>query len=83
MTAASSSRVDLAYPEALIAIEADSYRWHSSPQAWSRDVARNNTLTSLGWVVLHFTWQQVTEQPDVVTKHVRRALARRGARQPP
>src|SRR6266536_5422613 len=49
------ARVDLAYPETKVAIEADGYRFHSGRLAWHRDLARRNTLTSRGWQVLHVT----------------------------
>ncbi|MDQ3953605.1 MAG: endonuclease domain-containing protein [Actinomycetota bacterium] len=71
------ARVDLAYPEVLLAVEADGYRWHSGRRAWSRDLARRNRLTSLGWRVLHVTHYDVTESPDDVVEQIRLALADR------
>lgn len=70
-------RVDFAYPAKKIAIEADSYGCHSSKAAWARDLARRNYLTARGWLVLHFTWDQVTRHPEEVVAEVRRALASR------
>ena len=65
--------VDFAYPGAKIAIEADGYRWHSSKMRWEHDLRRRNTLTRLGWRVMHVTWRQLHEEPDAVV-HVVKAM---------
>ena len=71
------ARVDFAYPRERIAIEADGYRWHSDPAAWQRDLARRNALTRAGWLVLHFTWEDVERRPKLVATTIARALSRR------
>jgi very-short-patch-repair endonuclease len=48
-------RIDLCYPELRIAIEFDSWQFHSGRQAFDRDRARHNDLVLLGFTVLHFT----------------------------
>jgi len=70
------ARVDLAYPETKVAIEADGYRFHSGRLAWHRDLARRNTLTSRGWQVLHVTWEDLTSRQDAVVSEIRAALDR-------
>jgi uncharacterized protein DUF559 len=70
-------RVDFAYPGAKIAIEADGYASHSGRLKWEEDLARNNALQSLGWIVLRFTWTDVTERPDFVVAMVRDAVLTR------
>ena len=57
------ARPDLAYPDLRIAIEADSYRWHGGRSAWERDLARRTKLAAGGWLVLHFSWRDLTERP--------------------
>jgi very-short-patch-repair endonuclease len=69
------ARVDFAYPEALLAIEADSYRHHSSPADWSRDRVRNNELVALGWRVLPVTYRDLTADPKKVADQIRRCLS--------
>jgi very-short-patch-repair endonuclease len=64
-------RVDFAYPDARVAIEADGFRWHSTRQQWDRDRARRNALTTMGWTVLHVTWTQLRERPADVIEAVR------------
>jgi very-short-patch-repair endonuclease len=70
-----SARVDFAYPERGLVIEADSYRWHDGRAAWERDRARVSELASRGWRILLVTWLQLKYQSDVVLDRVRRALA--------
>ena len=67
-------RVDFAYPDARVAIEADGYRYHSGRAAWQRDLRRRNTLTSRGWRVIHVTWSDVVGGGEEVVSEIRRAL---------
>jgi very-short-patch-repair endonuclease len=68
------ARVDFAYPDALLAIEADGYRYHSGRVAWQHDLVRRNALTSRGWRVLHVTWEDLRMRPADVLGEIRRAL---------
>jgi hypothetical protein len=56
------ARPDGAYRTLLTAQEADGYEWHSAKPEWLRDRHRSNHLVSLGWVVLHYTWEDA-ERP--------------------
>lgn len=47
--------IDLAYPEAMVAIELDGFGPHSGREAFDHDRARSNDLVLLGWRVLRFT----------------------------
>jgi very-short-patch-repair endonuclease len=67
-------RVDFAYPEARVAIEADGFRWHSTRQQWDRDRARRNALTAMGWTLLHVTWEQLHQRRDEVIDAIRATL---------
>ena len=55
--------LDFAYPEAMLGIEADSYRHHSSRTDWRRDRTRNNLLVGLGWRILPVTWDDLVPDP--------------------
>lgn len=70
------ARVDVAYPELRLAIEADGFRFHAGPGSWERDLARRNALTALGWHVIHVTWPDLSERPRRVAEDVRQALRR-------
>jgi very-short-patch-repair endonuclease len=62
--------VDFAYPELLLILEADSYIWHVSVDAWRRDRERNNELVVMGWSILPITWVQVQWEPAEVARQV-------------
>ena len=68
--------VDFAWPNALLAVEADGFRWHSGRVRWEHDRARRNELTRAGWRVLHVTWTSLTHDGPAVVDLVRSALAR-------
>lgn len=71
-------RVDLAYRGCLLAIEGDSYAWHSNREAFERDRIRDAELQALGWTVLRFTWSQVRFEPEYVAETIRTHLQRLG-----
>jgi very-short-patch-repair endonuclease len=68
------ARLDFAYPHALLAIEADSYRYHSAFSDWSRDRVRHNELIALGWRVLPVTFAHLRADPGAVADQVARCL---------
>jgi very-short-patch-repair endonuclease len=70
--------IDAAFPEALLAIEVDSYLHHSTLSDWSRDRARNNELIALGWRVLSITPHQLEVDPSAVVGQVALALEAAG-----
>lgn len=68
------ARVDFAYPELLLAIEIDGYQFHSGRTAWHEDRVRRNSLTSLGWRVLHVTWHDLIRRSHEIVAEIRRSL---------
>jgi very-short-patch-repair endonuclease len=68
------ARVDFAWPDRAVAVEADGYRFHGDVAAWGRDLRRRNELTGRGWRVVHVTWADVTRRPDEVLAVIGRAL---------
>lgn len=56
------ARVDFAYPQEKIAVEADGYRFHSGREDWSRDLARQNGLARLGWITYRVTWEDAKKR---------------------
>ncbi len=69
-----SMRLDLAYPDQLIAIEYDGWDAHRSRRSFAGDRARQNELEIRGWLVLRFT--SASTRDDVV-RAVSAALATR------
>lgn len=70
-------RFDDAYPDRSTAIEWDSRGWHEQRAAMRADRARDREAALHGWVVLRFTWEDVTKSPDEVIRTVRRLLEER------
>ncbi|MDQ3729606.1 MAG: endonuclease domain-containing protein [Actinomycetota bacterium] len=58
-----------------VVAEADSYTFHSHSRPWARDIGKTNELQLNGYIVLRFTWFDVTERPAWVIGEIRRALA--------
>ena len=71
-------RIDLAYPEYRLAIEADGWTWHGTRAAWNHDWARRNRLISYGWTILTMTFDQLVSRPHVVAADTKRTLTRLG-----
>jgi very-short-patch-repair endonuclease len=69
------ARLDFAYPEFRLGIEADGYRWHAGRERWAQDMRRENRLKLLGWTLLRFSWEDVHERPETVAEQVQMALA--------
>lgn len=68
------ARLDFAYPDSFVGIEADGHRFHSSRQDWSRDLARHNSLTALGWTLYRVTWEDAVRRPLKVIADISRLL---------
>jgi very-short-patch-repair endonuclease len=70
--------VDFAYPELLLGIEVDGYRWHTGRKRFVEDRRRLNALTSLGWRIIHVVWEDLQHgRPDAIDT-IRRSIASRG-----
>jgi very-short-patch-repair endonuclease len=72
-----NGRVDFAYVDEEIILEADSRRWHLISEAFDTDRRRDIAAQLAGWIVLRFTWKMITDEPDFVVNSVRNALSMR------
>jgi very-short-patch-repair endonuclease len=70
-------KIDFAFPEVKIALEADGWAFHSDGEAFQHDRERQNYLILLGWQVLRFTWLDLVEYPQRVIAVVRSAISAR------
>lgn len=68
------ARVDLGHRGRRIALEADSFEHHGHRAALARDCRRYTELTTRGWLVLRFPWEQVMFEPEWVVAMIRAAL---------
>jgi very-short-patch-repair endonuclease len=70
------ARVDFAYPPPLrIIIELDGRRHWLAKLDHEADLQRDAKLTAAGWHVIHFTWKQITREPEFVVSILRQLLA--------
>ena len=70
---------DLVWREQRVVVEADSYAFHSDARTWARDIGKTNELQLANWLVLRFTWFDVTERPAWVVDGIKKALTNRSA----
>lgn len=73
------AEIDFAHVGLKIAIEVDGRAFHSDRRSFERDRERQNMIALGGWLVLRFTWEQITQRPHEVIAAVRAAVAQRSA----
>ncbi|HYZ81825.1 MAG TPA: DUF559 domain-containing protein [Solirubrobacteraceae bacterium] len=75
-TSVEGVEADAYWPRHRLVIEVDGHRFHGHYQAFHRDRAKTNRLIAAGYVVLRFTWLQLTERPLLVVATIARTLGR-------
>ncbi len=74
-------RLDAAYPDARVAVELDGAAFHGSRAARDRDIRRDTALAALGWVVLRFSYERLTRDPEGCRREIEAVVrGRRGNR---
>ncbi|GAB3622868.1 hypothetical protein GCM10027418_09500 [Mariniluteicoccus endophyticus] len=71
--------LDAAFAATKVAVEVDSWEYHSGYSAFQKDRRRHNELESAGWTVLHVTPEMLDNSPQDVVRWVRQTLRRRAA----
>ncbi|WP_143517290.1 DUF559 domain-containing protein [Pseudonocardia sp. MH-G8] len=66
--------IDIAFPDAALAIEVDGWAWHMDVDRFRADRRKGNALVSAGWQLLRFTWHDLTTRPADVIAEIRSAL---------
>ena len=74
--------VDAYWPRLNVVIEVDGYDVHGHWAAFQRDRAKANRLVAAGFVVLRFTWHQLTKTPLVVVAEIARTMSVRSYTNP-
>ena len=66
--------VDFLWRTECLIVETDGYEFHSSRASFERDRARDRYLQAHGFVVLRFTYREVTDDPEAVVTSLRAHL---------
>lgn len=61
--------IDFAWPQVKLGLEADSWEHHSKRGDWIHDRRRRNRMTSVGWHILHGTWDD-TKNPENLARYI-------------
>ncbi|MDQ4095581.1 MAG: endonuclease domain-containing protein, partial [Actinomycetota bacterium] len=69
--------IDFAYPEQMLAVELDGWRFHGGRAAWEADIERSNALVAWGWRVLRGTWRSLQDNPQLLIRRVGDVLSPR------
>ena len=65
---------DAWWPQASVAVEVDSVRWHLLPEDWGRTMARHRQIAAAGIVVLHISPHQLRTERQEVLRDIAAAL---------
>ena len=57
-------RADFCWPDLRLVVEADSWRWHGGKLKNEDDRERDQDLILAGWIVVHFTRNQIALDPE-------------------
>jgi very-short-patch-repair endonuclease len=67
-------RVDFLWPAHRLVVEVDGWQAHRTKIAFQKDRSTTNQLQLDGYLVLRFTWEDVTRRPAIVAAQIRQAL---------
>ncbi len=64
--------------EGWLVVEINGFQFHSSREAWRRDMSRSNIAQTQGYAVLSYPPEQIWNNPDAVLREIRVMLERGG-----
>ena len=70
-------RADFCWPDLRLIAEADSWRWHGGKLKTETDRDRDQLLAIAGWLVVHFTRNQIKLQPERTGERLAALIAAR------
>jgi hypothetical protein len=73
-------RLDFAWPDNMLVLEIDGFRYHANPRSYAVDRERTNRLVATGRTVLRATPTEIETAPHAVIATLRRCLAASGRR---
>jgi very-short-patch-repair endonuclease len=69
--------LDAAYREARVVVELDGARFHHGRRARQRDMRRDSALAAVGWLVLRFSCERLTQDPAGCRADIEAVVRRR------
>jgi very-short-patch-repair endonuclease len=66
--------IDIAYPQARLALEYDGNDPHTRVERFESDRSRQNGLVLLGWTILRYTHRELRDRPHRVIHQIRSFL---------
>lgn len=69
-------RLDFALPDLRVGIELDGYAYHSSPEAFTQDRARQRELEFDGWRIIRFSGSEINKNAGACVREAARLAAR-------
>ena len=67
-------RLDLAWPDCRVAVEADGRRWHATRQEFERDLVRSRSIVGAGWRHYRYGWTDVRHRAATVRAEITAAV---------
>lgn len=71
----SAIQADFSWPEHRLIVETDGRGSHATHRAFEADRDRDRRLVLAGWVVIRFTWRQLTQEREEVIATLRQLIA--------
>lgn len=68
------TRVDLAWPDHLVALELDSVRYHLNRRSFEKDKRKRNKARLMGWTIHEVTWSMSVEDKPGLVRLIKSAL---------
>lgn len=69
-----SFQVDCHWPGTNQVVELDGWQAHGTRSAFREDKARDRRLAVAGYIVTHFTWNQLDDEPEAIASDLRALL---------
>jgi very-short-patch-repair endonuclease len=66
--------LDAVWPAQKVVVEVDGWQGHRTPAQLERDHQRDLELRAAGYIILRYTWRQLTKTPAAVARDLRRYL---------
>lgn len=63
-------RLDFAWPQQRVGIEADGFRWHSDFEQWQRDARKHNLLQEMDWRIVRVTDRSLRTNPEGLPRQI-------------